>query len=131
MKTKYIVGGIIVLVFIAWGASAFFKTTVRYVSFAKARSAARTVQVAGKINHDNVVYDTDNERLVFTIYEMEPDNPTEADSLKIIYRGLVPGNFSQAASVLVRGRPGQDGFDAEKLLVKCPSKYQGVSQDKK
>ena len=127
MKAKYIIGIIIIVVFISWGASAFFKTTVKYVSFDEARNATRTVQVAGKIDFDDVTFDADNSRLVFSIYDMEADDPIGADRLKVIYKGVVPGNFDQATSVLVRGKPGQDGFVAEKLLVKCPSKYQGLA----
>lgn len=131
MKAKYIIGGIIIIVFIAWGASAFFKTTVKYVSFDEARNATRTVQVAGKIDFDDVTFDADNNRLVFSIYDVAADSPAGADRLKIIYKGVVPGNFDQATSVLVRGKPGEGGFVAEKLLVKCPSKYQGMVEESK
>ena len=128
MKAKYIIGVAIIVIFIAWGASAFFKTTVKYVSFDEARNATRTVQVAGKIDFDDVTFDADNNRLVFSIYDMEADSPIGADRLKVIYKGVVPGNFDQATSVLVRGKPGEEGFVAEKLLVKCPSKYQGLEE---
>ena len=127
MKAKYIIGTVIVIVFIVWGASAFFKTTVKYVSFEEARAATRTVQVVGKIDFDDVSYDTDRNRLVFSIYELDSDTPAQSERMKIIYYGIVPGNFDQAASVMIRGKPGPEGFVAEKLLVKCPSKYQGLA----
>jgi len=39
---------------------------------------------------------------------------------------VVPGNFDQATSVVLKGKPDNDGrFVAEQMLVKCPSKYQG------
>ncbi len=129
MKAKYIIGAIIVLVFVTWGVSAFFKTTVQYVSFADAKRSARMVQVVGEINHDNVIYDADNERLLFTIYELDSADVADRDSLKIVYHGVVPGNFDQATSVLVRGKSGDGVFEAEKLLVKCPSKYQGLTEN--
>jgi cytochrome c-type biogenesis protein CcmE len=127
MKAKYIIGTAIVLVFIVWGASAFLKTTVKYVSFDEARKATQTVQVVGKIDFDDVTYDTDNNRLVFSIYELESESPARSDRLRIVYYGVVPGNFDQATSVMIRGKPGPEGFVAEKLLVKCPSKYQGLN----
>ena len=126
MKAKYIIGAAIVLVFIVWGASAFLKTTVKYVSFDEAKKATRTVQVVGRIDFDDVTYDTDNNRLVFSIYELESESAVASDKLKIVYYGVVPGNFEQATSVMIRGKPGPEGFVAEKLLVKCPSKYQGL-----
>jgi len=95
VKAKYIIGF-----------SAFLETTVRYVSFAEARTATRTVQVVGGIDFDNVEYDTENSELVFTIYDLEAPDPARPDRLKIIYNGVIPGNFDQATSVLVRGKPG-------------------------
>lgn len=127
MKAKYIIGTAIVLVFIVWGGSAFLRTTVKYVSFDEARKATRTVQVVGRIDFDDVTYDTDHNRLVFSIYELESESPAESDRLKIVYYGVVPGNFEQATSVMIRGKPSPEGFVAEKLLVKCPSKYQGLN----
>lgn len=129
MKAKYIIGTIIILVFAAWGFSAFLETTVKYVSFDEAREATRTVQVVGGIDFESVNYDTDNSELVFTIFDLEATDPANPDRLKIIYNGVIPGNFDQATSVLVRGKPGTDGFVAEQLLVKCPSKYQGLDDN--
>lgn len=128
MKAKYIIGTIIILVFAAWGFSAFLETTVKYVSFAEARESTRTVQIVGGIDFDNVNYDAENAELVFTIYDLEPPDPANPDRMKIIYDGVVPGNFDQATSVLVRGKPGPDGFVARQLLVKCPSKYEGSDE---
>lgn len=128
MKAKYIIGTIIILVFAAWGFSAFLETTVKYVSFAEAREATRTVQIVGGIDFDNVNYDAENSELVFTIFDLEADDPADPERMKIIYDGVIPGNFDQATSVLIRGKPGSDGFVAEQLLVKCPSKYQGIDE---
>jgi cytochrome c-type biogenesis protein CcmE len=129
VKTKYIIGIIIVLAFTAWGVSAFFKYTVQYVSFSEARTSNRTVQVAGTVNQDNVTYDADKAQLLFTIYDTDSTASSAPDSLIIVYHGVVPGNFGQATSVMVRGKAGDGVFEAEKLFVKCPSKYQGITQN--
>jgi cytochrome c-type biogenesis protein CcmE len=128
MKAKYIIGAIIIVIFVIWGASAFLKTTVQYVSIAEAKKSAKTVQVAGTIDFDDVHYDASNSRLVFSIYDINSPDPSGAERLKIIYHGVVPGNFDQATSVVARGKMGGEGFMAERLLVKCPSKYQGLSK---
>jgi cytochrome c-type biogenesis protein CcmE len=128
VKAKYIIGTIIILAFMVWGFSAFLETTVRYVSYAEAREATRTVQVVGGIDFENVNYDAENSELTFTIFDLEAPDPVNPERLKIIYNGVIPGNFDQATSVLVRGKPGPDGFVAEQLLVKCPSKYQGLDE---
>jgi cytochrome c-type biogenesis protein CcmE len=48
------------------------------------------------------------------------------------YQGVRPANFDEAISIVAIGR--YDGasaeFDAAKLLVKCPSKYQGAEVTK-
>jgi len=125
MKTKFIIGIIIIIIFGAWGVSAFLNTTIKYVSYDEARQATRPVQIVGKIDFNDVKRDTENNRLVFSIYEPEAENPVKADRMKIIYEGVVPGNFDQAESVMIVGMPGAEGFIADKLYVKCPSKYQG------
>ncbi|MDX9857072.1 MAG: cytochrome c maturation protein CcmE [candidate division Zixibacteria bacterium] len=127
MKAKYIIGALIIVVFVVWGTSAFLTTTVQYVPIEQAAVASRTVQVMGKIDFDKVKYDTDKSCLEFAIYDAEAATPQAAQShLQVVYYGVVPGNFDQATSVVLKGKSGADGtFIAEQMLVKCPSKYQG------
>ena len=122
MKAKYIIGALIIVAFVVWGTSAFLTTTVQYVPIEQAAAASRTVQVMGKID-----FDKDNTRLEFAIYDAEAESPATAHShLNVVYYGVVPGNFDQATSVVLKGKRGEDGtFVAEQMLVKCPSKYQG------
>jgi cytochrome c-type biogenesis protein CcmE len=80
----------------------------------------------GKIDFDAVEYDTENSRLIFEVTGLE--NHTKDRRLKIVYTGMVPGNFDQATSVVVRGKYSDSLFIADQLLVKCPSKYQGLAE---
>jgi cytochrome c-type biogenesis protein CcmE len=128
MKAKYIIGGVIIVLFMFWGASAFLKTTVQYVSIEQAAKASRTVQVMGKIDFDRVVYNTEKSRLEFAIYDAEAESKVGASKLDVVYYGVVPGNFDQATSVVLKGKSEQDHFVAEQMLVKCPSKYQGEGE---
>ncbi len=125
MKAKYIIGGIIIVVFMIWGASAFFQTTIQYVTIDQARTADRTVQVMGKIDFDNVNYNAEDSRLEFAIYDAESESKTDAETINVVYYGVVPGNFDQATSVVLKGKSENDVFVADQMLVKCPSKYQG------
>ncbi len=59
MNTRYIIGGIIIIVFIAWGATAFINTTVAYVSFEDAMNSKNNVQVAGHIDFNTVNLDSE------------------------------------------------------------------------
>ncbi len=129
MNVRYIIGGLIVVVFIIWGATAFLKTTIQYVSIAEAKNATHNVQVIGKIDFDVVNYNEDDSRLEFAIYDVESDEPNTAERLDVVYYGVVPGNFDQATSVVLVGKPEENSFVADKMLVKCPSKYQGEGED--
>lgn len=129
MKAKYIIGGIIVAVFIVWGGSAFLQSTVPYVSIDHARSAERVVQVMGKIDFDNVKYNSDDLRLEFAIYDAKAESIEGASTLDVVYYGVVPGNFDQAVSVVLKGQPRDGEWVADQMLVKCPSKYQGEGGD--
>ncbi len=125
MTARYIIGAVVVVIFVVWGAFAFFRTTVQYVHIDEAMNAQRTVQVMGKIDFESVRYDAEQSRLSFAIYDAEAADPTGSPSLSVVYLGVVPGNFDQAESVVVKGQPNGGVFAAEQLLVKCPSKYQG------
>ena len=47
-----------------------------------------------------------------------------------MYGGIRPGNFKDAISIVAIGRYREGRIEAEKLLVKCPSKYQGAEVEK-
>lgn len=125
MNAKYIIGAVIIVVFLAWGASAFLKTTVQYVSITDAEKSKRTVQVMGKIDFDKVNYNAGENRLEFAIFDPETKDSVSAHRMNVVYYGVVPGNFDQATSVVLKGKPDNGVFVAEQMLVKCPSKYQG------
>jgi len=126
---KYIIGGVIIAVFVVWGAMAFLETTIQYVPIDKAKDARTTVQVMGKIDFEQVNYNVDEGLLEFAIYDVEAKDTVNAERLQVRYDGVVPGNFDQATSIVVKGKPEGDVFVANQLLVKCPSKYQGEQGD--
>ncbi len=130
MKAKYIIGGIIIVVFLIWGTSAFLKTTIQYVSLDEAFKGKRTVQVMGKIDFDKVNYNSVDTRLEFAVFDPEAKDTVSAKRYPVVYYGVVPGNFDQAKSVVLKGKTGDNGvFVAEQMLVKCPSKYQGEGDE--
>ena len=125
MSAKYIIGGLIIVLFVVWGAYSFMKTTIQYVSIEQARSSEHVVQVMGKIDFNRVNYNIDKRRLEFAIFDVEAPNEATAVRLPVVYHGVVPGNFEQATSVVLKGRTADGVFEADRMLVKCPSKYQG------
>jgi cytochrome c-type biogenesis protein CcmE len=126
MRAKYIIGGIIIVVFLIWGTSAFLKTTIQYVPLEEAFQVKRTVQVMGKIDFTKVNYNATDTRLEFSVFDADAKDTVNARRWPVVYYGVVPGNFDQAKSVVLKGKTGTDGvFVADQMLVKCPSKYQG------
>lgn len=121
MKTKYLIGIPIIIVFVIFGALSFRRTLTPYVSFEEARKSGATVQVIGQAVLSQVEYDTASYRLRFPMVD------DRGDRMPVEYGGIKPGNFDQADKVVAVGNY-QDGvFMANQLLVKCPSKYQGAS----
>ena len=43
--------------------------------------------------------------------------------MRVVYNNPKPANFEDAESVVVEGKMNGDVFEAEYILVKCPSKY--------
>jgi cytochrome c-type biogenesis protein CcmE len=119
MKTKYIVGIIIILAFIIFGALSFKKSLTPYVSFKEARSSTTPVQVMGKVDYSQAKYQPDSLQLFFPLID------PQGERINVVYEGTKPANFEQATSVVIRGKYEGEFFVADLLLVKCPSKYQG------
>ena len=122
-RTVWTIGGVIAIAgFVAFGAGAFKSNLTPYVSFAQARATRDAVQVAGKLVQGSDHYDESSQSLVFTLQD------DQGDTLMVAYKGLKPGNFNEAIQVVAIGRYERSQLEAEKLLVKCPSKYQGVEE---
>jgi cytochrome c-type biogenesis protein CcmE len=125
MKKAYWIGAVVVLAFLALGLSTFTKSMTPYVSFDEAKASKRTVQVMGALEKGSSRYDTDAKTLHFTLVDEKTKAP-----LPVTYRDVKPANFEEAVSIVAIGRYQGDAFHAEKLLVKCPSKYQGEEVEK-
>ena len=127
MRSRAVLGtlGVVAIVgFLAYGATAFRSNLTPYVSFEQARSSPGAVQVAGKLVAGSDAVDKATGSLVFTIQD------DRSDTMRVAYHGPVPGNFKEATLVVAVGRFKDGRLEAENLLVKCPSKYQGLDSTK-
>ena len=119
----YLLGGLLLVAFAGFSFTAFKNSMTPYVSFERAREGNRIVQVAGALEKGSYSYVDTKESLFFTLKD-----PKSSETLRVRYKGLKPANFEDAISIVAIGR--YDGsakeFEADKLLVKCPSKYQGA-----
>jgi cytochrome c-type biogenesis protein CcmE len=124
VKKGYWVAAVLALGFVVLGLTAFQKTLTPYLSFDEARKAKGTVQIMGALDKESDRYDTSSQELSFDLLD------EKGGRIRVAYRGTKPGNFKDAVSVVAIGRYAGGRIDAEKLLVKCPSKYQGAEVEK-
>ncbi len=126
-KATYFLGAALLLAFGGFALSAFQESLTPYVSYADARASGRSVQVAGGLDKDSSGYDESSHSLLFTLVD-EKDQST----MPVRYQGVKPANFEDAISIVAIGSydPATEIFAADKLLVKCPSKYQGLESSK-
>ena len=125
MKRNYLyaLGGVLILAFAGFALASFKETLTPYVSYEQARSVERQVQIAGGLVQGSSAYDDERQSLLFTLHD-----EATGDTLRVRYHGFKPANFEDAISIVAIGRfhEADAEFAADKLLVKCPSKYQGL-----
>lgn len=124
MKKGYWIAAALTLAFIGFGLTAFQKALTPYLTFDEARKSRGVVQVMGALDKQSDRYDTSNQQLAFDL--LDPNGRR----MPVVYRGIKPGNFRDAISIVAIGRFRGGRIEAEKLLVKCPSKYQGAEIEK-
>ena len=119
----YLLGAVLLLAFAGFSLSAFKETLTPYVNYEQARELDRIVQVAGALEKGSSKYVDTADFLYFTLQD-----PATKDTMRVRYKGLKPANFEDAVSIVAIGQfdEGAKEFEANKLLVKCPSKYQGA-----
>ena len=121
----YAVGGVLVVAFLAYGTTSFKSNLTPYVSFEEAAQSQRKVQVAGGLVENSTKYVDESQELRFTMVE------EGGETMTVLYEGVKPGNFEEAVQIVAIGSYFDGAFHAEQLLVKCPSKYQGLEDDVK
>jgi cytochrome c-type biogenesis protein CcmE len=125
MNVKVILALALVAVGFAVGVTSFRKSVTPYLSFAEARRTAGLVQVNGEIADKNYVLKPLEQYLEFNLRDQK------GEVMPVVYRGVIPGNFGQATMVVAIGRYQAGRFQAEQLLLKCPSKYQAEADRRK
>ena len=123
-KLKFALGGVVVIAVVAvliatsFGGSASEYLTIAQVK-ALGRDQARDSRVAGAIVPNSVEWNTGEVHLTFEIQD-------ETGVLAISYRGPQPDMLVDAVEAVAIGKydPAGQVFEADELLMKCPSKYE-------
>ena len=124
MKKGYVVAAALAVAFVLLGVTSFTKTLTPYLSFDEARKARGVVQVMGGLDKSSDRYDATTQQLSFDLLD------DHGGRMPVSYGGLRPANFKDAISIVAIGRYRDGRIEAEKLLVKCPSKYQGAEVER-
>ena len=109
---------ILILGFIGYAGYFFADSVTPYVSVADARAAQRNVQVKG-VPDGTVAPHMEDGHFVFSIADEDT-----GETMLVRYKGAKPDTFDDAYHVVAIGKYTGDAFAADKLLIKCPSKYE-------
>ncbi|MCW5936275.1 MAG: cytochrome c maturation protein CcmE [Fimbriimonadaceae bacterium] len=111
----------VVLSFVGIGAVvyAFMTNASPYVTVAQAQvSQADNLHVAGEIVPGTLDVSATSQTVRFIVKD------DEGKTLPVLYKGAPPANMASATRVVVIGGMKEGVFTSEKMLLKCPSKYE-------
>jgi cytochrome c-type biogenesis protein CcmE len=118
MNKKKIILIVLIIAFIIIAIFSMRGVLTPYVSFKKAIESGSYVQVIGKLNKETPIKYYEG---YFTFsFADEAGTPME-----VTYSGVKPLNFEHANQIVALGtfNAQEKIFDADKILIKCPSKY--------
>jgi cytochrome c-type biogenesis protein CcmE len=153
-RIKFIIGGLLIIAAVVYliasstQASAQYFLTVDEVYNKGNDVYDRDLRISGAVIGDTIEYDLDTLTLAFEIAHIPGDNDeieaqgglaavlnkavTDPNSkrLKVVYVGPKPDLLQHEAQAIMTGRLGEAGtFNADELLLKCPTKYEDAVPD--
>lgn len=119
MKTSSIVILAAIAVFaVALGLN-FAGNTSLYTDFSTARKSGDNVHIVGQwVDRDQATYDNSRDLFRFVLQD------TTGAKSWVEYNDPQPQNFDHAERVVVIGQYKENAFHADKIVMKCPSKYE-------
>jgi cytochrome c-type biogenesis protein CcmE len=148
-RRKLLIGGFVIVAAVIYliasstqAAAQYYLTVDELIT--KGDSALdRDIKVSGAVEGDSIVYEAEALELRFTIVNVPGDldeieragglaevlhravsDPNEP-RLNVLYVGPMPDLLRHEAQAILTGRMGTDGvFQADELLLKCPTRYE-------
>lgn len=115
-----ILGAVLYLVYANTQANAAYYMTIPELKLCTT-CATQSIRVAGIVQEGSIQRDDPQHIVKFTMVDGK-------QTLPVVYSGIVPDIFRPGIQVVVEGRyNGQDNFQAQILLAKCPSKFQSAT----
>ncbi|HET6245042.1 MAG: cytochrome c maturation protein CcmE [Bacteroidetes bacterium] len=120
MKKTHIIG----IIIIALAIGAILSTVAdssTYASFELAENnPGEEFHVVGQLNKEKeMLYDPQVDVNLFTFYLID----NEGKELKVNFKGTKPQDFERSEQIVLTGKYEEGNFIANKILMKCPSKY--------
>lgn len=126
MKKTHIIG--IIVIAVAIGVIMSMVTdAATYADFQTAQAApGEQFQVVGELNKEKEIeYAPQTDANRFSFYMVDINGKEQ----KVVFNGAKPQDFERSEQVVITGSYHGDDFKAEKILMKCPSKYQDGKGD--
>jgi cytochrome c-type biogenesis protein CcmE len=153
---KFIIGGSVIVAAIIYLIVSSLSANVQYFLTVEeiltkqlaGELTERKVRASGAVLGDSILYNMDTLELSFTIVHVPGDNllleeegglaralhnavmDPSRPRLDVIYHGPVPDLLKNEAQAIITGEVLASGvFEADELLLKCPTKYEGSIPD--
>jgi cytochrome c-type biogenesis protein CcmE len=148
-RLKFIIGGLLIIAAVVYliisstKASAQYFLTVDELAAKSSSVQNRDIRISGAVIGDSIKYDPQTLTLTFTVANIPGDNKVIEQQgglaavlkaavldpsrrrLTVTYVGPKPDLLRDQAQAIMTGKIGQDGvFQADELLLKCPTKYE-------
>jgi len=128
-KTQIWIGaGIIAAALLFLMVSSFTQSSVYYYTLDELAglqvSPQQRIRVSGQLVKESIQYDPTQPLLRFTI-----QNSDSTYRLNVVYHDVMPDNFLRSEEVVATGYLKGTTFEADQLLIKCPSKYVPEEQE--
>lgn len=120
MKAGQIGGAVAAVGGLAIVLMTFLNTATPYVTVAEAQEQeGRRVSVPGDLDKSSIQQGSGILRFVIT--------DEKGADLLVVHEGAPPGNMGEATKVVAMGTYKDGALHADKLILKCPSKYEATS----
>ncbi|MBO8125730.1 MAG: cytochrome c maturation protein CcmE [Firmicutes bacterium] len=117
-----VLAAILFLLYFGFSNSTAYYKTVAEVLAESEDLTNQFLRVSGYLV-DEIHWDAENVVLKFSL-ATSPDD-TSGNYLPVVYHGIKPNNFEPGNEAIIEGVLDDNGvFKADKLMVKCPSKYE-------
>ncbi|BAL83823.1 putative cytochrome c-type biogenesis protein CcmE [Selenomonas ruminantium subsp. lactilytica TAM6421] len=119
MMNRKILLALLLLLFVGYAGWSFADSVTPYVGIEEARKSSSNVQVKGLLDKTAPAPHMEDKDFVFTLQDEDT-----GETMLVRYHGAKPDQFDQAHHIVAIGHFQDGAFGADKLLIKCPSKYE-------